>query len=299
MKAIKTTLVYGFLGAGKTAYIQDSIFHDFFHKRGSTLVLSFEAGEGEYDEAGLSAFRTHVAHYEGGETITAFCLRSVQACAPDRVFVEMNGMRNDIRESLPDALKVVFSTMLIDGGTLPLYLANMRQIMQDMVRACDLITFNRCPDKSALAEYGRLFKLMNRRATYYWEGPGGYHEKAFDDFVPFDLESDDIRIDAGDFVPFVLDAAEHPAHYAGKTVSLSGQLRDGKLGRTVMTCCMADLQFLGVACEGAALPDQGWVEILGRGTLSEGPYGREQLTLRVSECHPIDPPPQWILSGGG
>jgi G3E family GTPase len=297
MKEIRTTLVYGFLEAGKTTYIQDCIFHDYFHKRGSTLILCFEAGETEYDAQKLAPFRTAVAYYEGGEDITAFCRASIRQYAPDRIYVEMNGMMEGLRGKLPEEIKVVYTTMLIDGGTLSLYMTNMRQLLQDMVSACDQITINRCPDRQGLAQYSRLFRLMNRKATYLWQGPGGYHEKAFDDMVPFDLEQDALEIGEGEFVPFVLDAAEHPEHYEGKTVSLGGQLRDGLVGRTVMTCCLADLQFLGVACEGEALPEGGWVRITGMGTLRRDQYGQKRLALRVFEASPMQPPEELILKG--
>ena len=36
---IDTRLVCGFLNAGKTTYIQDCIFNDFFHRYGSVLIL--------------------------------------------------------------------------------------------------------------------------------------------------------------------------------------------------------------------------------------------------------------------
>ena len=298
MKDIRTTLVYGFLEAGKTTYIQDCIFHDYFHKRGSTLILCFEAGETEYDAQKLNPFRTAVAHYEGGEDITAFCRASIQRHAPDRIYVEMNGMMDGLRDRLPQEMKVVYSTMQIDGGTLPLYMANMRQLLQNMASVCDLITINRCPERQSLAQYSRIFRLMNRKATYLWQGPGGYHEKAFDDMVPFDLEQEAIDIGEAEFVPFVLDAAEHPEHYEGKTVSLTGQIREGLVGRTVMTCCLADLQFLGVACEGEAFPGHGWARIRGVGTIGKDQYGQRRLVLRVAEARPMDQPKDLIIRGG-
>ena len=58
MDKINTQLIYGFLDAGKTTYIQDTVTHDFFYKDGVTLILSFEEGEVEYDTTLLSKFRT-------------------------------------------------------------------------------------------------------------------------------------------------------------------------------------------------------------------------------------------------
>jgi len=53
---IDTRLVCGFLNAGKTTYIQDCIFHDFFHRYGSVLILCFEEGERAYDLEGLQRY---------------------------------------------------------------------------------------------------------------------------------------------------------------------------------------------------------------------------------------------------
>ena len=45
MKKIDAYLCSGFLDSGKTTYIQDNLFHDYFYKYGTTLILSFEEGE--------------------------------------------------------------------------------------------------------------------------------------------------------------------------------------------------------------------------------------------------------------
>ncbi|MBR1821782.1 MAG: hypothetical protein IJ769_09185 [Clostridia bacterium] len=306
MEGIATYLVCGFLEAGKTTYIQDCVFHGFFHKRGSTLILCFEAGEVDYDVDRLRQYRTDVAFFEGGEAITAFCRGAIERYRPDRIYVEMNGMRAGLREQLPEEMKVVFSAMLIDGGTLALYAKNMRQLLQDMVAASNQVTFNRCPDKASLEPYGQLFRLMNRGAVYLWEGPGGYHEKAFEVFVPFDLNQAEIELREADFIPFALDAAAHPEHYDGKLLTLTAQMApcDGeegvRAGRTVMTCCMADLQFMGLPCagiDGEAHPSGSWIRLTARAETTADRYGRPRLTLRALSADSVKPPESGILRG--
>ena len=44
----------------------------------------------------------------------------------------------------------------------------------------------------------------------------GYHERAFDLFVPFDLTADGVTISEGEYLAFYLDACDHPKHYAGE-----------------------------------------------------------------------------------
>lgn len=303
MEGIATQLVYGFFEAGKTTYIQDSVFHGFFHRRGRTLILCFEEGETAYDLERLADFRTEVAFWDGDGDIADFCRGALKRHRPDRVFVEMNAMLPGLRDRLPDTLRVGASAMLIDGTTLSLYAQNMRQFMQDMVRASNQITFNRCPDKSILEPYGQLFRLMNRDATFLWEGPGGYHERAFEGFVPYDLNADEIELGENDMIPFALDAADHPEHYQGKLLRLQGQLMEAgggvKIGRMVMTCCMADLQFMSVACTGLdhrTFSPGSWLRMEARGEVcADG--GRRFLTIRAIAMSPIQPPKELLLKG--
>lgn len=106
IETVETRLVYGFLDAGKTTFIQDCILHDYFHKYGTTLILAFESGEAERDEKALLDYRTHVAYDEGSENIAAFCLTQIERWPPDRVYVEMNGMTEGLRQQLHDALRI-------------------------------------------------------------------------------------------------------------------------------------------------------------------------------------------------
>ena len=69
---IDTRLVYGFLEAGKTYFIQDCILQDYFHKYGTTLILCFEQGEQEYDTDILLEKKTTVVYYEGEKDISCF-----------------------------------------------------------------------------------------------------------------------------------------------------------------------------------------------------------------------------------
>ena len=95
---IDTRLVCGFLNAGKTTYIQDCIFHDFFHRYGSVLILCFEEGEQSYDLDGLQSYRAAVAYYDRNEPIADFCARAIAAHRPDRIYVEMNAMLPKLRQ---------------------------------------------------------------------------------------------------------------------------------------------------------------------------------------------------------
>ena len=274
MTDIKSYLVSGFMDAGKTTYIQDTICQGFFHKRGSTLILSFEDGETAYDTEKLRDFRTEVVSYsdKGSEDITAFCLSAIEACQPDRIYIEDNIMMENLQDSFPPCMKIFSKTTLIDGTTLPLYFSNMRQFMQNSVKNAGLVIFNRVPDKDLLKPYGSIFPVMERKAAFLWESPMGYHEKAFGNILTYDLSANPIEIGDQDFLSFFLDITEDPDKYDGKEVNLVGQIRyedadSLRVGRTVMTCCMADLSFLSFACLGreklalAGVSDYSWIRL--------------------------------------
>ena len=74
--------------------------NDFFHKYGTTLLLSFEEGEEAYDETMLTERRPFLSCYDGEENIAAFCSRSIETYRPDRIYVEMNTMMPD--STVPD-----------------------------------------------------------------------------------------------------------------------------------------------------------------------------------------------------
>lgn len=274
MTDMKCFLVSGFMDAGKTTYIQDTIFQGFFHKRGSTLILSFEDGESAYDIEKLRTFQTEVIMYtgKGSEDITAFCLSAIEACHPDRIYIEDNILMENLQDSFPPLMHIVSKTTLIDGTTLSLYFNNMRQFMQNSVKNADLVIFNRVPQKDLLKPYSSIFPVMERNAAYLWESPMGYHEKAFGNILTYDLSANPLEIGDQDYISFFLDVTDAPDKYEGKEVELIGQVRyddeDGlRIGRTVMTCCMADLSFLSMVCLGreqlvlAGISDYSWIRL--------------------------------------
>ena len=298
---IDTRLVCGFLNAGKTTYIQDCIFNDFFHRYGSVLILCFEEGEQSYDLEGLQRYRTAVAYYDRAEPIADFCARAIAAHQPDRIYVEMNAMLPELRQQLPDTLDITFVTLWMEWATLGLYMANWRQLIAAMVSEAQQVTFRGCPSKAQLASWANAFRLMNRKAVYLRQDPMGYHERAFDLFLPYSLDSDSIEVAERDYLAFCLDAADHPEHYDGKRICFpdpvelrhDGPDRAAKVGRVVMTCCMADLQFMGFPLTGDP-PREGWFTLEAQGcTANQG-----GLLLTPERLMPAKPSATPILSAG-
>ena len=307
MNEIDTRLVYGFLDAGKTSYIRENVCSDVFWKYGSTLILCFEQGEETYDPEALAAKRASAAYYEGGDA-GDFCMAALEQYRPDRVYVEMNAMTEGLREALPACLKVTFAVTLIDWQTMPLYYKNFMPMMKQMVADSHQVVFRSCPSSELLAPYSQAFRLMNPKASYLRRDPMGYHEKAFEMFLPFSLDGPEILISEDRFLPFWLDALDHPEHYDGKRLRFSDPVelrRTGvaslACGRVVMTCCMQDLQFMSFEVEGgSALPDggsEGWLTGSASASVVTGEYGRRKLRLRFETAEKAAPPKELILDG--
>jgi len=291
---IDTRIVYGFPGAGKTFYIRDSIINDYFYKYGVTLILCFERGKEEYDPETLRAKNTFIAYYDGqmshsegqaayvdGQTVHSdgqtayaerrishsggqknieeFCLEKIGEYNPDRIYVEMNTAIPGLRMRLPDTLNVTSTVTLIDWAAIDSDLLHSRQQISQMVSESQQVTFRGCPSKDLLVPYAQDFKLMNHKASYLRQDPMGFHEKAFDLFLPYSLDEQRITVKARHYLAFWLDASDHPEHYNGKLIHFPDPLElrrfddsgSWSAGRVVMTCCMADLQFMSFELEAA------------------------------------------------
>ena len=304
---IETRLVYGFLDAGKTSYIRDCIQNDRFYKRGKTLVLCFEQGEEEYDAEALAERNAAAAYCDGEEDAGAFCLRAIEEHRPDRIYVEMNAMTQGLRERLPGCMRVASAVTWIDWRTLPQYYVNFRQMMKQMVSESLQVTFRGCPSKEALAPYSQGFRVMNPKASYLRQDPMGYHEKAFDLFLPFSPDDREIAVGTESYIPLWLDALDHPEHYEGKTLRFTDPLelrRNGEdgwsAGRVVMVCCMADLQFMAFSLDaGAEEPEGGWAVFDAETAVAPGEYGRRTLRLKPRQLRPVPAPQDLILGAGG
>lgn len=292
--SIETRLVYGFPKAGKTYYISDCIKNDYFYKYGSTLILCFEDGELSYDEEALKNRRTSVVYYGGNSDIEQFCQNAIELYKPERIYVEMNSLIKNLVDCFPPSMKISYACSFLNWENLKSELSGRRQEIGQMVSSSQQITFRGCPSKALLAPYSQIFRLMNAKASYLRQDPMGYHEKAFDLFLPFSYESSDIFISRNDYLPLWLDSLDHPEHYEGKTLHFTDALEirkntDGiRAGLVVMTCCMADLQFLSFRLKETENIHMGWATFDAR--------VNSNLELEIINLSPAKPPKDLIFN---
>ena len=93
MEEIPVYLFTGFLDAGKTKFIQETLEDPRFNSGESTLLLLCEEGEEEYEPTTFSGKNVFIETVEEPEELTPLNLERLQKKhAAERVVVEYNGM---------------------------------------------------------------------------------------------------------------------------------------------------------------------------------------------------------------
>ena len=269
-------LFTGFLEAGKTKFIKESLADPKFNEGEKTLLVLCEEGIEEYDEDEAYMKNVTVVTFEDAEEMTEERLRARAARAgAERVIVEYNGMwnLNDFFMAMPAEWTIYQLMFFADAQTIINYNANMRQLVAEKIQACDMAVFNRLSPDSDTDALHKLVRGLNRSATIIYEyRDGAIRYDDVEDPLPFDLDADVVRIEDRDFALFFRDISEEPAKYEGKTVSFKGLIaRDARIpkdlfvaGRHIMTCCEADIAYNGFACvwkDAASLKSYDWRQI--------------------------------------
>lgn len=279
-KQIPVYLFTGFLEAGKTTFIQSSLEDKRFNGGENTLVIRCEDGEEEYEAdsfASPNVFLRSVEEEEDlNEEVFAGWLKETNAV---RVIIEYNGMwtLQNLFDTLPDEWIIAQEICFAEAATYPVFNANMRNLVFDKLKTCEVIVFNRCSDSTDTDALHKIVRQANRRCNIFYEYPDGrsIHDTK-EDPLPFDLNAKVVEIEDRDYAYFYADLMEDPDKYAGKTVAFTGvcppspkPLPDNLFvaGRMLMNCCAADTQFAGLPCYRGtvAKPVSGaWVRITGK-----------------------------------
>ena len=297
----------GFLDAGKTKFIQETLEDPRFNAGERTLLLVFEEGEEEYD---LSAFPKKNVYLEvlDQDAVTPRQLAAMQKkYRAERVVAELNGMKlvGDLYTRFPENWAVAQEVMFADASTILQYNANMRNLVVDKLSGCEMVVFNRVRPGEDTMPLHKLARAANRRVDILYEstdGTSAYDET--EDPLPFDIHAPVIEVQDEDYGLWYRDVSEEPEKYTGKTVRFKGQVarlrrdRDGIFapGRFVMTCCVEDIQFCGVPCqyaEAAKLKARSWVLITAKISaekhpLYQGGVGPILTALSVEACSPAE-----------
>lgn len=307
---IPVYLFAGFLDGGKTTFI-NGILQDGFAIRDRTLLICCEEGAEEYDPKVLR--NVTVVNVEEEANLTPVFLKQLEKKhRPKQILIEFNGMWSLGRlyqEALPENWVLYQIMTMVEAGTFDVYAKNLGQMMMEKLTNADLIVFNRCDAALRDSLRQRNLKMVNRRASIYLEYNDGSSEDYADDSVcPFDLEQDVIKIPDDDFGIWYVDVMEHPERYEGKAIRaktvvchLPQYPGNAILGRFAMTCCEADITFLGLVAaddDFAAYENRAWADVTGVIRLEhhKAYEGEDGPVLHVTAVSPADKPQQEVLS---
>lgn len=274
--------VYGFTGfleAGKTKFIQETLEDPRFNAGERTLLLVCEEGEEEYDS---STYPHKCVYQEVIDDLDALTTEDLAAMVKkyraQRVVAELNGMRmaGDFYSKMPQDWQIAQEVMFADSNTILAYNANMRQLVVDKLSGAEMVVFNRVPLGADIMPFHKLARAVNRRIDIvydYVDGSTQFDE--IEDPLPFDINASTIEIQDQDYALFYRDITEEPKKYDKKVVRFKAQVaklrreKDGMFapGRFVMTCCVEDITFMGIPCKWAAggqLKPRSWVMVTAR-----------------------------------
>ena len=306
MREVPLYLFTGFLEAGKTSFIVETMKDENFNDRKRKyLIITCEEGEVEYYPEELGD-NVSFASFDEEQKITPDRLSAMQKRAgADIVVVEYNGMwkLDSLYNNLPDNFMVYQEVFLCDSTTALMYNANMRTQMVDKLTSCEMVVFNRTTEATDKMALHKIVRGISRKANICYEDVNGEIEfDQFEDPLPYDINADVIDIDDRDFAIFYRDMTEDFGKYNGKTIRFKGIVAvDSALpkdhfavGRHIMTCCADDIAYRGVVAKGMAgmkLQTRDWVMVEGR--LAEEfskLYGGRGPVLTVTKLCRVDKP---------
>ena len=270
-------LFLGFLESGKTKFIQETFEDPRFSAGEKTLLLVFEEGEEEYETIRFAnAESVELVMIDDKSQMTEEYLTKLQLeSGADRVVVEYNGMweLGEFFNAMPEGWMINQVMTFFDSKTFESYNANMRQLVYDKIQDTQLVVFNRFESTMDKMKLHKIVRGISRRCDIVYEYEDGKAD--FDDIedpLPFDITAPVIEIEDRDYAFFYRDMSEDLEKYIGKTVKFRGIVAKDKrlepldivVGRHVMTCCEADIQYCGLACVMPAemdLKTRDWVRV--------------------------------------
>ncbi len=312
MVELPVYLFTGFLEAGKTKFIQETLEDSRFHKGERTLLVLCEEGVEEYAPEQFCAPNVFLRTVEDEADFTAENLSAMQReLNPERILIEYNGMwlLDTLYSNMPEGWIVAQEFLFCDATTFLTYNANMRQLMVDKIKSAELVVLNRYrADMDRMAMH-KVIRGVSRRCDIAYEYADGKVEyDDIEDPLPFDIEAPVVNIEDRDYAIWYRDMSEEPKKYNGKTVRFKGRCLVRKnvpkgsfiIGRHIMTCCVEDIQFAGIICnwdKADTVRDDEWVILTA--TLENKfhrAYGRKGPVLTVQSVEETEKPEEAVAT---
>ena len=280
MERLPIFVINGFLEAGKTQFMKFTMQQEYFQTEGNTLLIVCEEGEEEYDKGLLESTHTTVKYIDDISDFTKEkMVEFTKEVDPERILIEWNGLWEQDKIQIPDIWYVNQMITIYDTSTLDLYIKNkdLKAYMGKMLKDSELVICNRADniDEEILSTYHLQIKAMAPNAEIIFEGEEGEITGDFSINLPYNLDDSKLVIKPEEYGIFYVDAMDRTEKYDGKEVEFVAQvvrpdgIGDDILipGRRAMTCCEADIQFLGFVChyKGAKnFKNKDWVKVKGK-----------------------------------
>ncbi len=302
----------GFLESGKTKFIQETLEDPRFATGEKTLLLVCEEGEEEYETIKFANAESvdYVAIEDKSQLTEAYLSELQTKYGSQRIVVEYNGtwLLEDFFNAMPEGWMINQLMTFFDSETFLNYNANMRQLVFDKIENTQLVVFNRYRPETDKMQLHKIVRGISRRCDIVYEQANGQAD--FDDIedpLPFDVNAPVIQIEDKDFAFFYRDLTENLEQYVGKTVKFKGLVATDKrlspqdvvVGRHVMTCCEADIQYCGLACvlpEAMELHMRDWIVVTAKLQLQKHRIYKGKGPVLVAEKVIVCEPPEEQLA---
>lgn len=273
---IPVYLFTGFLEAGKTKFIQETLEDKRFNSGEPTLLLLCEEGMEEYDSSRFSAPNVFVETLGSESDLSEKNLtKLIKKHKASRIIIEYNGMwqLDSLYNNLPRNCTVYQEMLFIDAKTFENYNNNMRSLVVDKLKSAEVVIFNRTSEDTDKTLYHKIVRGSTRRANIIFEHTDGHVEyDETEDPLPFDIDAPVVVIKDEDFAIWYRDVSEDPEKYVGKTVMFKGIIAHNSTlpkdvclaGRHIMTCCADDIAYGGFLCivpKGTMFQNRDWMMI--------------------------------------
>lgn len=273
-------LISGFLESGKTQFIQKMLENSTFSTGKNTLVIICEEGETALDPSLFKVGCVHI-RYVDEKDFTKEKLDALAAeCCAERIICEYNGMwpLERFYAQAPNTWTVFQTFVIADSNTISVYNENIRQLTYDKLSHASVVIFNRLNDETNYMPLHKLVRAASSKAGIAYEHINGklVHDN-IEDLLPYDLNAQIVEIQDDDYAVWYRDLSEDTEKYVGKTVQFTANIaRYDKetdiyyVGRQVMVCCAADIQFQYMSCRAMniVVPSGKWSKITARITRS-------------------------------
>ena len=312
MMQIPVYLITGFLEAGKTRFIQETLMGQPLDTEGNILLITCEEGIEEYDPTTFANPDVFCEVIGDEDDLTEELLVSLaEKHHAGLVLIEYNGMwqLSSLYSNLPEEWFIYQELFICDSTTIENYNRNMRSLVVDKLTSCDLVAFNRVEPDTDRMPLHKLARAVSRTVGIIYDmTDGSIIQDTIEDPLPFDINADIIKIEDRDFAYWYRDLAEEMDKYNGKKVRFKGVvLKDETIpkgsficGRHVMTCCADDIQYSALACKwksSETLKSYNWVEVTGKISIEKHKvYEAEGPVLKITSVIPAAAPESQVAT---